>query len=252
MPVAAIFSLGDQAHDIVRSVETEYFHSVSLSGGRDRLVRAHRHCVVAAENGIDVWMRLQDRFHYLQTHRAIKGGRLLRDHLQPRVSINHAVKTFRSIVRVVVAEQTEQLRVLPLFANLLDKVLAQGDAAGIAVGKYLRRGGIVGIDFAIDAKHRQVRGLCPAHIRYRAVRIRGVKQNGLVAAGNDVLKVSGFFVRIILRIKYRGAIPKLLGPLLCRVGQHHKPGIIERRYDDCDRRLFRTGLRGMRRISKGR
>ena len=98
----------------------------------------------------------KERLHDVVGLAAVEVGALLRHHLQVREAVHHAVEALGPIPRVVVADQAQDLDVGPLLADLLDEVLAQGDAARVAVRQDLGRGGVGRVDLAVDAEHGDV------------------------------------------------------------------------------------------------
>ena len=57
-----------------RAVEAEDFHLLRLARRDERLIRAHRHRVVAAEHRVDVGIGLKDRLENLQRPGAVEVG----------------------------------------------------------------------------------------------------------------------------------------------------------------------------------
>ena len=110
----------------------------------------------------------------------------------------------------------QQLGVLAFLADDFDKVLAESDAARIAVGKNLRRRGVVVVDLAVDAEHRHAGVFGLANVGDRAVGIGRIEQNAPVALRDDVFEMRRFLVRVVLRIEHRGVVTQLLDALLCR------------------------------------
>ena len=81
-------------NDVLGTVEAKHHHLIRLARGRKGLVRAHGHCIIAAKDGINLRMSLQNRFKNFHCLCPIELGRLLRNHLQFRIVVDDAVKTF--------------------------------------------------------------------------------------------------------------------------------------------------------------
>ncbi len=117
-------------------------------------------------------------------------------------------------------------------------MLAKRNAPGVAVGKNLRSGGIGRIDFAINTKYGYPGLFGPPHAGNRTIGIGAIEQNRFITSGNQVFKVGAFLGGITLRIKNRGIVAQLFATLLSRVGEYHKPRIVECRHDDGDFLFF--------------
>src|SRR6185312_10764259 len=102
-------------------------------------------------------MGLQHGLHDVECPTPIEICALLSHHAEPGISIHDAMKTARSIPRIVVSDQSEELDIPAVLSDLSYKILADLLRAGVVIGDDLRNRGLSGIDLAIHREDRHAR-----------------------------------------------------------------------------------------------